>query len=74
MKTLTGVNKIALATGIQQILLDMARRGEIPAYPIENFEHNVMKRKKLSRGSAQIVTGLILSTGIISRSGNDFTL
>ena len=65
MKTLTKVDAIKLATGIQQILLDMAKAGIEPSYPIDNFEHNIVERKQVTRKEAGRVTELVINTGII---------
>lgn len=65
MKTLTKVDAVPLAIGIQKILLDMAKKGNDPKYPVEYFEQMIMDRKQVSRKAAELVTEKILGTGII---------
>lgn len=70
------VDILPLTTGIQKILLDMARDGKDPLYPIKNFETYIVNRFNCSFKEAELITEKILSSGIIRMSIYDqcFTL
>ena len=65
MKTITRIDSTRLACGIQQILLDMMKKGNDPRYPVEVFEQMIMDCKGVSREEAEKVTEKILGTGIL---------
>lgn len=65
MKTITKIDAVPLAIGIQQILLDMVKKGNDPRFPVEYFEQIVMNRHDVSKQDAELVTERIINTGII---------
>lgn len=71
MNTLVSVDAMKLATGMQQILLDMFKEHGKAAYPIYTFERMITKRKKLSLNDAKEVTRRVLELGIIRKDENN---
>ena len=76
IKTITHIDSTRLACGIQQILLDMYKKGNDPRYPIEYIGQMIMDRKDVPKHEAKHVIAQILNTGIIrlDSSLNFFTL
>lgn len=69
MKTITKIDAVALATGIQALLLDMIKQKGIEpleaTYPVNEFERIIMEEKQVNKKEAERVTERVLGTGII---------
>lgn len=76
MKTITQIQPVPLAYGIQQILFDIQKKHGAAKYPINLFETLIMSAKEVSKQDAHYVTEKVLETGIISTdsTGLYFTL
>ena len=68
MKTITKIQALPLAIGIQKIMLDMIHNKLEGQCPIEQFERLIMESKQVSEFEAKIVTEKVLATGIVRRS------
>lgn len=62
---ITKIDAVPLAIGIQQILLDMQKKGNDPRFPVNYFEQILMDNHKVSKESAELVTEKIINTGIL---------
>ena len=79
MKTITKIDSVKLASGIQAILLDMAKGKEPdfePSYPVAESERLICESKGVSKKEAERVTEEVINTGIIRWKifGNNFVL
>lgn len=65
MREITKVKAVSLACGLQQILLDMTKKGKDALIPIAWFEDQICQRHGVDRASAELVVERILDTGIL---------
>jgi len=69
MKTITKIDAVQLAVGLQNILLDMAKKQNLhPSdvkYPVLLFEEMIIDQKNVSKKDAELVTERVINTGIL---------
>lgn len=82
MKTITHIDAEKLAIGIQQVLLEMLKKGRADdpdyeaSYPVKEFERLIMDEKQVDKKDAELVTERVINTGIVRWEifGNNFVL
>ena len=69
MKTITKIDAVQLAIGLQNILLDMAKKQNLhpsdAKYPVLLFEEMIIDQKNVSKKDAELVTERVINTGIL---------
>ena len=69
MKTITKIDAVQLAIGLQSILLDMVKSQNLhPSevkYSVLLFEQMIIDEKDVSKKDAELVTERVLKTGIL---------
>lgn len=65
MNTITKIDAVPLAIGLQKLLLEMVKDGKEGKYPCRLFEDLIVTTKGVSREDAERVTEKIINTGIL---------